>query len=167
MLSYPEPVFQQSAQLLGCVGLWSEWTQSAFELLDIESRQICARCASPLVLVIVHLFKWGELVGWLDDLRLKSMSPSPLRVCVCVRPSTESPFRDPGCNRYWLSLIGKDAILTYDFGQKWEKKLWRRWWRDTSLISHSYNFRNCLTKQLALEKGYNYMYINIITLNKI
>lgn len=41
MSCYPQPVLQQSAQVLGCVGLWSEWSQSASEPLDIEPAAPC------------------------------------------------------------------------------------------------------------------------------
>lgn len=40
MLCYPEPVWQDCAQVLGCVRLWSEWSESASPPLDIESPQL-------------------------------------------------------------------------------------------------------------------------------
>lgn len=94
MLCSPESVLQQSAQVLSCVGLCSEWSQSASEPLDIESQQLRARCASPRVSVIVHLFSEGSwLAGWMTQEHVPSPPPSP---CVCVRARMYVPFiRNP------------------------------------------------------------------------
>ena len=68
MLCYPDLVLQP-VQVLDCVGLWSEWCESASEPLDIES-------AAPRPLRLPSRFgdrasiQRGELVGWLDDLGL-------------------------------------------------------------------------------------------------
>lgn len=93
----------------------------------------------------------GELVGWRDDLRLKSMAPSPLspcvcvcvsvKVCVCVCTSEESPFKDSGCNQYWSSLIGKDAKLTGNYGQTETKEMRMVMWIKSSFLNKKIHWK--------------------------
>lgn len=114
----------------GCVGLWSEWSESASEPLDIESQQLRARCASPRDSVIVHLFS-EELVGWLDDLSLKSMSPPhpPTRLPVCVYvcdPRAHSDIQSVTD----IDYCRLDAKSTGEQTEtKKKKKGWGCWWR--------------------------------------
>lgn len=115
VLSYPR------ARLAAvCTGPWLrgtlEWMVSE-RLWGAGYREPAARC--PLRLPSRFGIQWWKLVGCLDDLRLKSTSPPTalhptsfnvhVQVCAVVHRSAESPFRDSGCNRYWLSVIRKDA----------------------------------------------------------